>query len=57
MGHPGGSVGHWALDFGSGRDLGVVRPSPRSGSVLSVQSASLPPFFLPPPHPLKSINL
>ena len=32
-------VKHPTLDFGSGHDLGVVRLSPASGSVLGVEPA------------------
>ena len=43
---------HPILDFGLGRDLSVVRSSPKLGSALSVESAwhslSLP-LPLPPP--------
>ena len=48
-------VKYLTLDFGSGHDLGFVRLSPTSGSMLSGKSASLPlssspSYPLPPPH-------
>ena len=55
------SVEHPALDFGSGRDLGVVSSRPSSGSTLSAESAlnsfSPSPSVLPPLRGEASLSL
>ena len=49
-------VEHSSLDFGSGRDLLVVRlsPPPPSGSPLSMEPAWASLSALPPTHVLKT---
>ena len=51
------SVKCQTVDFGSGRDLRVVRLSPASGSMLSADSVCLSPSAPHPTLSLKLINL
>ena len=50
-------VKHWTLDFGSGRDLRIVRSKPTLGSGLSMEPALDPSCPLLPLPPLTGASV